>query len=374
VYAPAVGVLNGSRRFGAQAALDMLSVTLRTLALFGGAWWLLDSGSTRAVEGASWGFVAVALLLACLAVLLVGLGKTGKSVLTAREHLGFVVPVILAQVVLNLLLQADTNTLRGFATRAAVADGREPEAADALVGAYNAAQLFGFLPYQLLVGVTFILFPLLATAHAGADRASVARYVREGTRIALLVIGLSVGISAGLSEGLLRLVFPPQFAELGTSSLRVLSVGLGAFALFGVMTTVLNSLGRQWQSLLVTGLALGVVFVLNLWWLRGEPFGRGLLEKTAWATSLGMFAAAAVSAFLVKRAAGASFEPSVLLRVVVAVLACVLVARQLPASSKPLTVVLSLALALGYLGVLIVLRVLGPNDWRRVMSIVGRSR
>jgi hypothetical protein len=126
--------------------------------------------------------------------------------------------------------------------------------------------------------------------------------------------------------------------------------------------------------LLVTGLALGIVFALNLWWLRGEPFGRGLLEKTAWATSLGMFAAAAVSAWLVRRTAGASFDPSVLLRVAAAVTAIVLLARQLPASSKPLTVALSLALALGYVGILVLLRVLGPNDWRRVMNILGRSR
>ena len=45
-------------------------------------------------------------------------------------------------------------------------------AADALAGAYGVAQLFCFLPYQLLLSVTFVLFPLLASAKRETDEAA----------------------------------------------------------------------------------------------------------------------------------------------------------------------------------------------------------
>ncbi|MEN9579294.1 MAG: hypothetical protein RJA70_2303, partial [Pseudomonadota bacterium] len=259
LYAPLVGILNGQRRFLLQAALDALAATLRTLGLLLGAWWLLKAGTTRAVEGASWAFAGVVLLMFSVTAFAVRKSLRSTAVsgeqprdtsaawrLRTARHVAFLLPLLASQVILNLLLQADTNTLRAFATRAAAREGLLPEAADRLVGAYNAAQLFGFLPYQLLIAITFILFPMLAKADRANDRVAIGRYVREGMRLALLTAGLAVTANAGLSSHLLRLVFPAQFAELGSDAMRILALGLGAFALFGVLTTVLNSLGKAW--------------------------------------------------------------------------------------------------------------------------------
>ncbi len=371
-YAPFVGVLNGMRRFKSQAGLDVLAATLRTVALFAGAWLCLDGGPIAAVEGASWGFAGIALMMVVISLVLVGIGKAGRTKLTVKEHLGFIVPVIVAQVVLNLLLQADTNTLRAFATRAAEQSGLEPQAADALVGAYNAGQLFGFLPYQLLIGITFVLFPLLASAHAKHDHQAVKRTVREGTRIAAIVMGLVVCISGGLSESLLRLVFPPQFAELGTASMQVLTPGLATFALFGVFTTVLNGLGKQWQALLVTGGALGCVLALNWLWVHGTEFGSLLLVRTAMATSAGMLLAAVVAAVLVHRAAGIALSAKVALRVVAATALLIALGHQLPAFGRVATVGVSAAFGVAYVALLVLLGELGKDDWKRIRAVAGR--
>jgi stage V sporulation protein B len=374
IYAPAVGVLNGLRRFRAQAGLDVLSATLRSVALFVGAWLLLGQGSTRAVEGASWGFVFVAAAMVLVSVMLVGFGRGGARPGAAKEHLGFIIPVIASQVVLNLLLQADTNTLRGFATRAAADVGLAPQAADPLIGAYNAGQLFGFLPYQLLIGITFILFPMLATAHARADAAAVGRYVLGGTRIATILVGLVVSISAALPEDLLRLVFPPKFAELGTGSMRVLTLGLGAFALFGVFTTVLNSLGRQWQSLIVTALAFGAVIGLNLLWVRGTAFGPELLVKTAWATTLAMLGATLAAGYLVYVVAGAVISPTLLLRVAAIIGVFTLLGEQLPTLGRVATIAASGVVFVLYFAALALLRVFTAADWQHIQSVLGRRR
>lgn len=374
IYAPAVGVLNGVRRFSAQAGLDILSATLRSVALFGGAWLLLHQGSTRAVEGACWGFALVAMLMVLVSVVLVGFGRSGSKGLNAKEHLGFIIPVIASQAVLNLLLQADTNTLRGFATRAATDAGLQPQAADPLIAAYNGGQLFGFLPYQLLIGLTFILFPMLASAHARSDTAAVGRYVLAGTRIATILVGLVVSISAALPEDLLRLVFPPKFAELGTGSMRVLTLGLGAFALFGVFTTVLNSLGKQWQSLVVTGFAFGAVIGLNLFWVKGAPFGPELLVKTAWATAIAMVGATLVAGYLVHKVAGAVLDAGVVLKVVGVVATFTFIGEYLPTLGRVTTVFACGAVVALYFVSLALLRVFNASDWQHVQSVIGRRK
>jgi stage V sporulation protein B len=372
IYAPLVGVLNGQRRFLLQAALDSIAATARTIALLAGGYLFLSRGTPAAVAGASMAFALVTLLMFALTLLLARPRMRGGSVPSWKGHLFFVGPVIFAQLLLNLLLQADTNTLRAFATRAAEQSGQEAQAADALVAAYNAAQLFGFLPYQVLMGITFIVFPMLARAHASSDRAAVRAVTRGGLRIALIVTGALVGMTSGLAPNLMRVVFPPSFAELGGDSMKLLCLGLGGFALFGMTTTVLNSLGRQWQSLLITALALGAVVGFNFLFVQPLPFGPELLDRTALATSLGILIGLVLSVLEVQRAVGAVVASASVLRVVAAVAACVALGRLLPDLSRIPTLLACVASLGLYVGLLAALRELDAADLAAIKAITRR--
>src|SRR5262249_31562610 len=156
--------------------------------------------------------------------------------------------------------------------------------------------------------VTFVLFPMLAAAHAAGDRASVAEHVRTGIRLALMVAGLMVSVTSGLSGPLLRLVFPPK-AAVAAEAMHLLTLGLGGFAIFGILTTVLNSLKRERGSAAITALAFGLV-VASCWvFVRGQAFGTGLLLRTAASTSAGLTLATLLAAWMVKRTAGAVVPP-----------------------------------------------------------------
>jgi stage V sporulation protein B len=373
IYAPLVGVLNGQRRFVLQAGLDTLAATARTIALCIGGWLWLSRSTSQAVMGASLAFSAVTLLMFLLSAALARPKSSGPSAPSAWEHFSFVAPVLFAQWMLNLLLQADTNTLRAFATRAAERMGREAEAADALVAAYNSAQLFGFLPYQLLVGVTFIVFPMLARAHVERDTAAVSAYTRAGLRLAMIVTGMIVSVSSGLAPNLLRVVFPPSFAEIGGSSMKLLCIGLGGFALFGMTTTVLNSLGRQWQSMGITAVSLALVLGFNFLLVRPLPFGPELLERTALATSLGVGFGLVLSLIEVKRTAGAIMAPKTALRVIFATAVCIVLGRFLPDMSRFVTVFASAVLVALYLGLLALTREVGATDLAQLRAVVRRK-
>lgn len=380
MYTPLVGALNGKKRFLHQAGLDASAATLRTGGLIGGAFLLSRASAAQAsgglggVEGAALGFAVAATGILALAGFMVGIGRRGAGGPSVREHLLFIFPLLLGQVLLNLLFQADLFLLRWFAASSAKTAGLDVLAADPLVGAYRATQLFSFLPYQLLLAITFILFPMLASAHRDGQTETVARYVRAGVRLALVTMGLMVSVTSGLSGPLLNLVFGADTAALGTRSMQLLTLGFGAFAILGILTTVLNSLKHERQSAIVTAIAFALV--VGLCWLRvrGSDFGPGLLFRTATATSIGLVLATLSAAWLVKRAAGAVVEPLSVLRVVVAMAVAIVVGRQLPETGKLLVPVLAIVVGVVYGLSLLLMRELKASDLANVRAVLARRR
>jgi stage V sporulation protein B len=375
LYAPLVGALNGQTRFGTQAALDALAATLRTAGLIGGAFWFVraGAGAARGAEGAAIGFTLSSLAVLLVALGRVGIGRAGASGFAARRYWHFIGPILLGQVLLNLLFQADQLMLRRFGADAALAAGLDGAAADRLVGAYRAMQLFCFLPYQLVLSVSIVLFPVVARAHREGDRAAVAAYVRQAIRIALLASGLMVSVTAGLPGPLLELVFGADTAALATGAMRVLALGLGNLALFGVLTAVLNAIEQPRLGLVVTALAFGFVVAACLLRVRGLPFGPELLLQTAWATSVGLLLATAVALLIVLRAAGAVLAPASLFRVLGALAGALAVATWLPAGSALGTLLASAGVAASYVLFLTLSGELGKDDLRYLRRIAARA-
>lgn len=376
IYAPFIGALNGQRRFVAQAALDSLFATLRSLGLAGGAWYFGHHGSRiGAVEGSLFGFVAAALVIVVVTIPIAGLGAPGSGGITLGRQLAFIAPLYAGQFTLNLLMQSDIHLLGRFAADAAVSGGLDARAADPLVGAYSVAQLFCFLPYQLLLSVTFVLFPLLASAHHERNAPAVANYVQTGVRLALVVAGAFVSVNAGLGSRLLAIVFRAEDAALGGSAMLPLGIGLGSFAVFGVLVTVLTSLGRERASALFTVAALALVVVLCASFVRGTAFGPAMIQRTAIATATGLVLATLLAAVAVRKTAGAVVAPLTLGRVLVSVALAILGARLLAdvvPAGKVATLGLAAVVGLLYLGLLIVTRELGEADVERLRGLVRK--
>lgn len=379
LYAPLIGIFNGQRRFLHQAGLDMTAAVLRTLGLVLGAWYCtrFDVGISS-VSGAVLGFVVSAVIVLLLALLLLRgtapVTQVDAAPVTVREHLAFIGPVLVGQTVLNLLLQADVNTLRYFASAAAERAGLPLTDADPLVGAYSTAQLFAFLPYQLMVGVGFVLFPMVSKAYSQGDSGAVALYVRTGVRVAALVSGLLVSVCAGLPHALIALVFSGEAASLGGDALRLMVLGLGCLAVFSALIMVLNSLKKQWHGMAITALAFVLVVALDSELLVDHAFGSGLLARTAIGTSSALVLATLVAAFFVKREAGAVVSPLTVIRVCAVVAVCALSGSQLPAAGRLLTPLYAAAIGLLYVALLIVTRELGRSDLEGVLAIVRRRR
>ena len=371
VYTPLIGVANGQKRFFMQAGFDVTSATLRTLGLVMGAFVSRRLGQSGAA-GAAIGFVISATVVLLIAASAIGVGRSGVTRLSFASYAWLATPLLFGQALLNLLFQADSILLGRFTSEAALATGAPLARADALVGAYRLTQLFSFLPYQILIAITFILFPMLAAAAKAGDSDAIARYVRTGLRLSLLIAGAMVSVTSGLAPRLLLLGFGEQAATLGGRALTLLSLGFGAFAIFGILTTVLNSLGRERESLWVTAFAVVIVAVLCFTRARGGALSEQLLWLTAQATCAGLLTATLIAAFLVHRAAGALVSPWSLLRTTLALGASALLGRWLFPPGKLMTVVAAAATPCFYLALLVLMRELGRADLDMLRKIVKR--
>ncbi|AUX40165.1 integral membrane protein [Sorangium cellulosum] len=372
LYAPLVGALNGQRRFLAQAGFDITYGALRTASIAAGAILFLRAGQSG-VLGAIAGFVAAAAIILPLAAFKTGLGRPGSAGPSIRAHVAFLLPLAVSQTFLNLLLQTDFFLLRRFLGQATSGLALGARAADDLIGVYRGAQLFAFLPYQLLLSVTFILFPMLARAHAEGDRAAVRRYTMTGVRLSFLLTGLLCAPISGLAPHVLRFAFPFEIWSRGGGALRILSLGMGAFAVLGVASAALTSLHRERVAAALTAATVLLVAIGCSVAVPRAPFGPDMLVSSAVATSLALATAAVVGGALLHRAAGGFVPALTALRVGAALLAAMALGTQLPWLGKIAVLGEALLVALVYLALLVVTREVGRDDLASLKQAFGRG-
>jgi|GEM_PF-285480 len=424
VYAPLIGFFNGKGAFGRQASLDMIAATLRTVGLLAVGVWFLRYGTAAAahfatspgVLGATLGMAIAAALVTLLAFRWArstsghpsppagphpAITVPTRSPIHPRTYLQLLVPVMLAQLFTNLLMQADifllgralslasaasAQTLTSASSAALLASGTEAakatstltttdaaNAANEWVAVYRACQLFAFLPYQLLFSVTQILFPMLARAHAepGApDR--VRDLVRRGSRIGTIVAGLLLVVILALPRSLLAFAYSPIVAERGGDTLRTLALGQGAFAMFGLATTVLVSLGRERNALTLTASALSLLGLVCALALPHAAFGRAQLETAAAATASALAVALVLGAMAVKRAAGSFMPARTGVRVLICLAGAFAAGGWTPTLSRSATPLAAAGVAGIYMLFMVITGEITRDDQRMVRAIFAK--
>jgi stage V sporulation protein B len=374
LYAPLVGSLNGRRRFLDQAGLDTGYSFLRTVGLASGAVLFARAGASG-VTGALAGFVTAAAIILPLAIGRAGIGKRGDTGPSVGDYAAFLLPVAGGQILLNLLMFTDGLLLRRFAGDAASA-----ELADRLAGIYSGAQQFSFLPYQLLISITFILFPLLAKAQAEGDRAAVRSFTMSGVRLAMVLTVLLTGTVSGLAPKVLHVAFPSDMWD-GAAALRILCLGMGSFSVLGVTCAALTSLGRAFDSAALTLLGVVLIAAGCTAFVQPLPAGLPMLSTSAAATAAALTLTAIAGGLRLRALAGGFVSPLTLARVLAALAACVFAGARMPAIGavpKPVEAILvalqgAVVVGIG-LAVLIALGEVGRDDLARVKAVVGKRR
>jgi len=254
-YAVIVGVLNGRRFFARQAALDMTFSTLKTASMVAVVAW------TGSVTGAFGAFAASAAAVLGLALWMGRVSEAsgpGDRTPGVRDLLHYLVPLGGYALVLNLLLQADVIALKAFL--GAVGEG--PEGASAVAGVYGAARNVSLLPYQAVISLTFVVFPLVSRATSAGEVEAAGRTASGALRLASVLSFGAVAVLGAAPGPLLGLLFGPAF-RAGAETLPWLLGGGALMAVTSVGNAVLASSGRP-AAPLWSGLVSLVVLALGL--------------------------------------------------------------------------------------------------------------
>jgi stage V sporulation protein B len=372
IYAVTVGYLNGRQRFQHEARLDTTFYTIRTLAILGAAA-LLGWGALAPILGAA----VAAVVIAVVALVVVGTGEGSGEEPAYRRWIAFMAPLGLYHLFLNGILELDVQVLAKTVSELALASGEPPQIANAIanthVGFYHAAQSFAFVPYSLMLAMTFIVFPMISRATSTGDEKEARRTIRQAMRVSLLALLSVAAPLAGAADGVMRLAFPEEYLA-GAPALEILSVGIVAFALFVVAGTILTSAGRPVLTAVIAAVGLAVTVAGNYLFVSRVGIGEDTLAAAALGTSLGM----GVVFLLAGGAVYARFEtllpPASVLRGGAAAVGGFAVASWVPHQTRPMAVVALIAGFATYLLVLFVLREITASDLSAAKQILGRKK
>lgn len=370
LYAVFVGVANGLRRFHVQAGLDMTFSTLKTSLVVGAA--LLGFG----VGGAFFGFVAAAVAVLLIAAVVVGAQPVTQP-LPLRRVGSFMGQIAAYTLLLNMLLLVDLFIVKRLAADAALAHGlAQPmvaERSSQLAAYYAAAQTLARIPYQGILALAFVIFPLVSRSTFQNDRETTKSYVRQTLRFSLIFCAALAVVFEANPQAVMRVPYRSEYVA-GAASLALLAPAQVFFSLFAIANTMLNGAGKTAVTfflVLGTVVLLVVSAALSAHWLGATL---GLAEATA----LGVLCANVVGALtalaLLHRHLGASMGFGTALRVVIAFFAVTVLGRAVPDGSRIRTLVECALLAGVFLAILAALREFRSADLKQLRRIFARAR
>lgn len=376
-YAVFVGYFNGKKSFGRQAALDATFSTTKTILMLG----LVVAGF--GVGGAVWGFAVAAVLIVFVAAGLFIADRRGTDGAEASRAggrlVGYLLTIMFYTFCIYGVLRADL-----FVVRAVSAAGVSSETGALLAGIYGGVQYMARLPFQAVIAVTFVVFPLISASTFNADVEATRGYIRGTLRYSLILTVLLSAVVAGNASELVAGMYGAAYSE-GVFALQVLSVATVGYSLFYIATTMITGAGQPvlsavvaFATLLVTGAANYVAVEASV---AAGASGESIMLHGAVATAVSMMAGfgGAVGVLIWKYRAGLPWATAGRVGFAGVVVAALSTLAQLPEAASR---VLQLAAVVGkgaaglalFVGLLVVMREFGSDDLQRVRAVIGRKR
>jgi stage V sporulation protein B len=386
-YAVFVGTANGLHQFHKQAGLDMTFATLRVAGLLGMA--LAGFG----VIGVIGGWVTAVGIILCASIVWVGL--PGKIATGDRLPVGplvrYFAGVAVYLALFNAVMFVDSFLIKRLTTEYFAAHAGElssavahavawaPHAAgyradpsvlaDVQTGYYAAVQNLARLPYQAIIAVTFVVFPLVSRSTFAEDRETTRRYIEVTLRYSL-IFAMAIGVvMAANPHDVLGLIYAADYADTGASALTALALGNVAFSIFAITGTILNSAGKSMTAVITAAITLSIAAVANAIAIPIAAEHGNAIEVAAIVTSLSMVIGALLSGGALVRALGAFLPIASVVRIAIATVAALAVGRVLPLHGKLLTLVEAVIVGVTFLAVLVITRELGTRDLAAIKAV-----
>jgi stage V sporulation protein B len=351
-YAVFIGFFNGQKKFLTQAAVDMAYSTFKVIFVVLFVW--LGFG----VMGGIGGFALAAASVLALSAVLAGRGKRQGEV-RAADLFKFQSYVLLFTLLLNLLQKVDLVLVKALSsTDATLASKNAAE--------YGAALDLANITYQIIISITFVIFPLVSESTFAEDEEKTKTYIANTLRYTLMIMAIVATLFSANAKAVLGLAYPSEY-QAGSGALSVVAYGMLLFGMLYVLTTIISASGKPKVSLVIGALTLSFSAALNYFLIPAYGLtGAGL------ATTAAMFAGVVVGcAYLFVKFK--TLMPAISVLRIVGCAALVYIASlSLTTESKILLMVKLAALVLLYFAGLILSKEIGRKDLSALQRIVKK--
>jgi len=352
-YSVYTGYFNGKKEFGTQAGLDLTYSTLKLIFIVALAW--LGFGVTGSVGGFA---LAAGFVLVISAMLARGGNRTGE--VRVGQLFEFQSYLLLFTFVLTLLQRVDLMLIKALSSP-------DAKIASENAGYYGAAVDIANITYQIVVSVTFVIFPLVSQATFDKDKLRTQTYISNTLRYTLMIMALTATLFSSSASAVLRLIFRETY-QAGSRPLKIVAFGMLFFGLFYIITTIISASGRPKVSLLFGVIVLITTTALNA--LLIPSYG---LVGAAIATSASMLVGALLGCSYLWGQFKTLMSPISALRITACAAVTYGTSVLVAPSSKVLAVVYLIALSIVYVIGLIVSGELGRKDLHLVGRVFRRS-
>ncbi|MEN3332645.1 MAG: polysaccharide transporter, family, partial [Blastocatellia bacterium] len=352
-YSVFTGYFNGQKKFLTQAALDATYSTLKLACIVLLVW------AGFGVAGGVGGFALAAIGVLMLSAIIAGKGRRTGEV-RAKDLFAFQFYLLAFTLVLNLLQKVDLILVKALSSP-------DADVASANAGFYGAAINVANITYQVIISVTFVIFPLVSQATFANARKLTQTYIANTLRYTLMIMALLATLFSANAASVLHVIYPAPY-QASSGALGWVAFGMLAFGLIYVLTTIISASGRPTVSLIIGVVTLAASAALNALLIpRAGLTGAGL------ATTLAMFIGAGIGiGYLIARF-GALIPPLSLARIAACSAIIYALSLAYTPASKPLIVVKLAALCLLYVIALMASREIGGDELRLVQRVMKKS-
>jgi stage V sporulation protein B len=341
-YSVFTGYFNGQRRFSTQAALDVTYSTLKLVLIVSLVW--LGFG----VGGAVAGFALAAACVCLMAAWIARGGELGGSLRT-RDLFKFQAYLLVFTFLLNLLQRVDLLLVKALSSTDAVT-------ASVNAGHYGAVLNVANIIYQLIISVTFVIFPLVSQSTFVEDTRRTKVYISTTVKYALIVMALLATLFSANALEVLKLIYRADY-QAGSSALSVVAYGMLLFGFLQLATTIISASGRPRVSLMIAGVTLVASAGLNAMLIPS----RGLVGAAIGTTAAMLFGTLIASSYVLWRF-GALVPWLSIVRISAAAALVYAASVAVPVESRLLIIAKLGVLSLAYAAVLVLSREIGKDD------------
>jgi stage V sporulation protein B len=351
-YSVFTGYFNGQKKFLTQAALDATYSTLKLACIVLLVW------AGFGVAGGVGGFALAAAGVLGLSAIAAGKGtRTGE--VRAKDLLTFQFYLLAFTLVLNLLQKVDLIFVKALSSP-------DADLASANAGFYGAATNVANITYQVIISVTFVIFPLVSQATFANDRKLTRTYIANTLRYTLMIMALLATLFSANAASVLRVIYPDPY-QASSGALGWVAFGMLAFGLIYVLTTIISASGRPTVSFTIGVVTLAASAALNALLIpRLGLTGAGL------ATTLAMFIGAGIGGGYLLNRFGALIAPLSLARIGGCSAIIYALSLAYTPASKPLVIAKLAVLGVLYIIVLVASREVGRDELRLLQRVMKK--